>query len=242
MTLKQLLIGVCATFALPWLVLIAGPYASFAKAKPVPYVEDAGDELKGFYPATRSGTEARGQEVYFNNGCAQCHTQIIRQQLAGTDGDEFKQTWGEDQTSKAPVYVRSTRPEDYLGESYAAIGQRRVGPDLANVGYRFTTARQVLAHLFNPQARHEASSCPPQRQMFEVKSVESQPLETAIVGVAGLGQDEQALANGDARALADYIISLKKNTVLPASLAPKKAAGVPAPAAAAPATPAAPAK
>ena len=184
MSLKHLLLGLAGTFALPWLVLIVWPYASFAKLSPVAYDEDAGDELKGFFPPARVASESRGQHVYFAQGCAQCHTQVIRPQYIGGDGDEFKKGWGAEQGLFAPKRTRQTTPYDYLGEFFAAIGQRRNGPDLANAAFRFANRGEVLAHLSDPRARHEWSTCPSQRHLFSIVKTQGQtpPLAMFITG------------------------------------------------------------
>ena len=90
-------IGLLATFAAPWLVLVVRPYSGMAHLAPVAYDEEAGDETKGFFPPTRSADQARGQLIYLQQGCVQCHTQVIRPQYLGGDGDEFKRNWGEAQ-------------------------------------------------------------------------------------------------------------------------------------------------
>jgi cytochrome c oxidase cbb3-type subunit II len=222
MTLKSFIFGAGLAFALPWVVIVAGPYGSLSSVKPVAYDEEA-DGQKGFYPATRA--EANGQHVFIANGCAQCHTQVIRRQVLGAgDGDEYKKGWGSDQESGAPVQTRATTAYDYIGEDYAAIGQRRVGPDLANAGYRLKGEAAIYRHLFNPQAKFDWSSCPSQRQMFEVQKVESHPVGVAVTSIKGLADDEQALPLGEAKALASYLLSLKRAQVLPVSLGGKPAA------------------
>ncbi len=238
MTLKTLFTGLTLTFGLPWLALVVMPYASMAKIKPVAYDEEK-DELKGFFPPARSGSEARGQELYFNLGCIQCHTQVIRPGYAGWD--EYKNGWGENQKPGAPSYTRATTPWDYLGENYAAIGVRRVGPDLANAGFRFSSRQEVLSYLYDPQQRGKWNSCPSQRQLFtEVKGAQLSAQAVKVTGSRYVpAEGVQIVPDADANALADYILALKKNYQLPASLGGSKPAAAKA---AAPAPPAAPAK
>ncbi len=238
MSLKHLLLGLAATFALPWFFLIVQPYGALAKLTPVAYDEDAGDELTGFFPPTRTSFEARGERVYFAQGCVQCHTQIIRPQYAGGDGDEFKQGWGEAQGSLAPVRTRPTTPYDYLGDVFAPLGSRRYGPDLANAAYRFKDRREVLNHLYSPQAEHDWSNCPPQRHLFTKKKRQGQGSDFAVqvTGPHAPAADEEILPKDDALALADYILALKRNAVPPIALggpkpAPAAPAAAPAPAA-----------
>lgn len=255
MSLKSLLLGLLATFVAPWFVLIVRPYGQLASLAPVPYNEEAGDELKGFFPQALTGDQSRGQQIYFNQGCAQCHTQVIRAQYVGGDGDEFKQNWGEVQESLAPKRTRQSSPYDYLGESFAAIGQRRNGPDLANAAYRFKTREEFLAHLYSPQTRYDWSSCPPQRHLFKKRPITGQGSRLALVlsGDHAPAEGFEIVPTTEALDLADYLMSLRRNSPLPVSIGGSKptaapaaaapASAAPAPAAAAPAAaPAAPAK
>ena len=244
MSLKSLLFGLLATFAAPWLVLVVRPYGDLARLAPVAYDEEAGDETKGFFPPSRSADQARGQQIYFQQGCAQCHTQIIRPQYVGGDGDEFKRNWGEVQEALAPKRTRQTSPYDYLGESFASIGERRNGPDLANAGFRFATRKQFLEHLYSPQARYDWSSCPPQRHLFITRPIQGQRSNLALFteGKNAPAEGEEIVPSTEALDLADYLLALRKNAALPISLGGAKPAPAAAPAAPTAAAPAAPAK
>ena len=237
MSLKSLLFGLLATFAAPWLVLVVRPYSGMAHLAPVAYDEEAGDETKGFFPPTRSADQARGQLIYFQQGCVQCHTQVIRPQYLGGDGDEFKRNWGEAQDALAPKRTRQTAPYDYLGDSFAAIGERRNGPDLANAGFRFSTRQGFLEHLYDPQARYDWSSCPSQRHLFSKRTIQGQPSNLAIktTGKHAPNEGEEIVPSTEALDLVDYLLALKRNAPLPISLGGAK------PTPAAPAAPAAPA-
>jgi len=239
MSLNTLLLGLLATFATPWFFLVVRPYARLANLAPVAYDADAGDELTGFFPQARSGDQTRGQQIYFNQGCVQCHTQVIRPQYVGGDGDEFKRNWGEAQNALAPKRTRQTSPYDYLGESFAAIGQRRHGPDLANAGFRFENKVQVLEHLYSPQARFDWSSCPPQRHLFTVRPIRGQRSKWAIFseGKHAPAQGYEIVPSTEALDLADYLLGLRRNSPLPISLGGTKAVAEPAPAASAPPAP-----
>lgn len=242
MSLKSLLIGLFVTFAAPWLILVVRPYGVLAKLAPVPYVEEDGDESTGFFPPARVSAAQRGQEIYFSQGCAQCHTQVIRPQYVGGDGDEYKMGWGEFQNNLAPKATRQTSPYDYLGESFAAVGQRRNGPDLSNAAFRFSSRKEVLEHLFDPRARNEWSVCPSQRHLFTTrKAGQGSSLAVGTASKHAAESGEEIVPSTAALDLADYILSLKRNYPLPVSLGGAK----PAPPAAAPAaapTAAAPAK
>ncbi|MFN0125406.1 MAG: hypothetical protein ACKV19_01825 [Verrucomicrobiales bacterium] len=238
MSLNSLILGLIVTFGAPWLFLIARPYGHLANLAPVAYDAEAGDEMTGFFPPSRAAHQARGQQVFFNQGCAQCHTQVIRAQYVGGDGDEFKRNWGEAQNALAPKRTRQTSPYDYLGESFAAIGERRIGPDLANASYRFQSRLQVLEHLYSPQARYDWTSCPPQRHLFDTRPILGQRSKWAVFTEGKLAPAEgfEIVPSTEAVDLADYLLALRRNSPLPVSLGgTKPPPAAPAPAAAAPA-------
>lgn len=243
MTFKKLIIGLLVTFGLPWVVLIVGSYGSMAGLKPVPYSEEAGDEAKGFFPPARVGSETRGARIYVEQGCIQCHTQVIRPQnlIGAGDGDEFKKGWGSEQKSDSPAYTRTTTAYDYIGEAFAPIGLRRNGPDLSNLGYRLT-ADQLFHHLYNPQARYQWSTCPPQPQLFVTRSGAVQPAENALKlsGANTPADGSEVVPSETAKALVQYLLSLKRNYPLPIAVGgPKPSKSEPAKAAAPAAAPAA---
>ena len=180
MSLKHLLLGLTATFALPWLVLVVWPYASFARLSPVEYSEDAGDELKGFFPPARMGSESRGQVVYFEQGCAQCHTQVIRPQYTRRRRRRVQERMGR----RTGLVRTQTHPTDHpvrlSRRIFAAIGQRRNGPDLSNAAFRFANRGEALALLYDPRARNEWSTCPSQRHLFSNRKIQGQPSLLAV--------------------------------------------------------------
>lgn len=89
----------------------------------------------------------RGREVYVSEGCIHCHSQYVRPE--GGDGE----AWG-------PV-----RPLD-RSERPVLVGNRRQGPDLANVGNRRGPVWQEL-HLRDPRALDPASRMPSYARLFD---------------------------------------------------------------------------
>jgi cytochrome c oxidase cbb3-type subunit 2 len=75
---------------------------------------------------------ARGRQVYISEGCINCHSQYVRPNTADV------LMWGPAQTISE---VRSQRPP--------LIGNRRQGPDLAEVGARRSPG-WLKAHFYNP--------------------------------------------------------------------------------------------
>lgn len=91
---------------------------------------------------------ARGRDVYVAEGCIHCHSQYVRPGTA----DESR--WG------------PALPVDALRrESPPLPGNRRQGPDLANVGAR-RSAEWNRLHLMDPQAVNAGSRMPSYAHLF----------------------------------------------------------------------------
>lgn len=236
-----LILGTC--FVVPTYCMVVQPFAAERNRQTVPYVmEDPGSgkafdapELKGLsYPQAFAGDRKRGEEIYAREGCAQCHTQVIRPDYAGID--QFKKGWGKDR-GDAMVPTRQTNMWDYMHEDFAMIGQRRIGPDLANAGYRFdgttteTDPAKVKAeklralndfylYLYAPRARREWSISPGYRDLFVTRPKEGAGSELAVKLPANLAPAEglEIVPSSDARALADYVLGLKRDQPIPVSI------------------------
>ncbi len=240
MTLKAFISGIGVTFGLPWVALVALPYAHFGSLEPVPFDLET-DEVEGLFPMGEEGVAKAGRDIYRAEGCVNCHTQIIRPEYAGMDS--FKQAFGKDAESPSPAFVRQTLPYDYVGQEYALIGQVRNGPDLTNVGYRRSDPNWHYQHLYDPRSVNKWSSMPGFRHLFEKRRLQGPVPEDAVIfeGEDAVEPGYVIVPTDDARTLVKYLMSLKLADKVPASLglpAPKKnaaATGAAAPAAEAPA-------
>ncbi|MFO1499908.1 MAG: ribosomal protein L7/L12 [Verrucomicrobiota bacterium] len=100
-------LGLLAALSFSWLGMIATPQLQLGRAQPtnVP-------PANVIYPAAPSGLAAAGRDVYRANGCAYCHTQIVRQ-----DGVRFDVLITSAGTNESAVIqaVRAERPD--LAES-----------------------------------------------------------------------------------------------------------------------------
>jgi cytochrome c oxidase cbb3-type subunit 2 len=97
-------------------------------------------------------TVAIGRAVYLSEGCIHCHSQYVR-------------PVGEDQA----LWGARTTVETALSQSPVLIGNRRQGPDLANVGLRRGVAWNRL-HLIEPSQLTPGSRMPSYRHLFEPSS------------------------------------------------------------------------
>lgn len=91
----------------------------------------------------------RGHAVYLAEGCIHCHSRYPR------PGSADETPWG---PSPAPDELRAQRP--------VLIGNRRQGPDLANVGSRRSEAWLKL-HFIDPRALVPDSTMPSYAHLFD---------------------------------------------------------------------------
>jgi cytochrome c oxidase cbb3-type subunit 2 len=124
------------------------------------------------------------------------------------------------------VETRDSTAWDYLGEDFAMIGQRRIGPDLANAGYRFKSPNDVHALLYAPKSIHNWTNHPSFTSLYDEVPVESQPRADSLKLAASvkIPDAQQIVPSSDAKALAEYILGLKRDLPLPISISGKTVA------------------
>jgi len=128
MSVKSFFYGIIAAFGVPWLVIIVIPFAKMRDSQPIEFVESE-DGQTGIYQPKRNGLVGQGAAVYSQENCGSCHTQLVRPTYAGND--IFRPGWGERETTRFDFDA-----EKAALVKMAPIGQRRLGPDLANYGVR----------------------------------------------------------------------------------------------------------
>jgi cytochrome c oxidase cbb3-type subunit II len=221
--LRRIFLGLLATFALPWLIIVVGPTLSYQGGlAPVPYnrmaVEAGGDGRGGQYPA--SIAHSTGALLYAKEGCVQCHSQMVR--AGGVGIDTWRQGWGADQGER-PGPTRQTRPHDYLWENYAYLGIARHGPDLANVGYRLGERQSVHMRLYSPRSLHRWSNMPSYKHLYRRQAVQGEVPANAVDIVTVRGDDGEDfqwayVPTEEAELLVDYLYSLKRAEPVPVAL------------------------
>jgi cytochrome c oxidase cbb3-type subunit 2 len=146
-------VGSLLTLASSWLGLILFPFWQLHGEQP--YQKEPADDP---YPAPLQGQALAGQKVYQKNGCMYCHSQQVRSEKFGNWWDEngqmktgadIKRGWG----------LRRTVSRDYIHDRPTMLGTMRTGPDLANVGSRYSEAWHH-AHNFNPRTFNDWSIMP----------------------------------------------------------------------------------
>lgn len=212
--LRGFAFALIGTFALPWLILIVIPAIRQQHIHAIAYDKDR-DGVDGFYPPSNAKA-GHGQTVYAREGCVQCHTQMIRPAQIALDA--WRQGAGENQDARAPAPVRSNTLRDYLGEPYAYLGVQRNGPDLTNAGYRFAEKRADLhLHIYAPKVLNDWSNAPSYRHLYEVRLIQGTGSVNALnlTGEYAPKHGYEVIPTAEAEQLADYILSLKKDYLIP---------------------------
>jgi len=230
----MLFLGLFATMACSWTGFILAPQLQLGDLTQTNTVV-VGDALSQTYPVAVPGVAHAGAEVYRANGCAACHTQLVRPNDLGSD---LQRGWGR----------RRSLAEDYLFEQPVMLGSLRVGPDLANFGRLMDTNNnnEIYKRFFDPRSITPGSVMPPYRYLFETRKIGLFPSTNAFVPPEKFAPPAgyEIVPRPEARALAAYLLSLHQDAYLyeappPQSLWPKKTNAVPTnavPAAAKPAT------
>ncbi len=225
MSFRTFFLGLSASFGVAWLAIIIIPFVKMRSLEPME-MDDA-EGTNAVYIPKRAGRITDGAEVYSENGCYLCHSQLIRPTYAGND--MFREDWGglkndEDRGDTR----RETNAFDYAGEDFAQIGVTRTGPDLSNLGRRvealYAPAEEMepeqwlYRHLYNPRwkPQRRSSTCPSFGFLFEENEIKGIPSNESLPFT---GEDGGELSpKPEARALVSYLLSLKKDQPVPASL------------------------
>lgn len=139
--------------------------------------------------------ELKGRATYIENGCIYCHSQQVRDPVAGAD-KHFG--WG-----------RASLPSDYIYDKPHLLGTMRTGPDLSNIGSRQPSREWHHLHLYNPRSLVEWSIMPGFSFMYELVTAGASPKAGAIQ-VPGK-TDQWIVPSEEAENLVSYMMSLKRD-------------------------------
>lgn len=202
-----LFLGILIALASSWWGLIVAPKLQIGNAPTV-----LSRETGQHYPGNRPGLAQQGAAIYRSEGCNTCHSQLVRPEGYGTD---LARGWGK----------RRTVAQDYLRDTPVMLGTVRIGPDLANAGYRMgsgdTNAQPVmvayhLKHLYHPRTVSQGSVMPAYPYLFEKRPISGSPsphalkLENEFAPPAGY----EIVPKPEAQALVAYLLSLKSGLSL----------------------------
>jgi len=116
--LNSLLAGIFFAVAFPFGTLVISSQVQLGSLGPAP-AEEGGP----LFPSREPGLAIQGRAVYVSLGCVSCHTQQVRPAGQGSD---IARGYG----------VRASVARDYVLQKPVLLGERRIGPDLANYGAR----------------------------------------------------------------------------------------------------------
>lgn len=224
MSLRTFILGLSASFGIAWLAIVVVPYFKMRTLTPV-VLSEATDGATGIFYPKRTGRITNGAEVYAQNGCYLCHSQLIRPTYAGND--LYRADWaGLKADPERGDTRRETNAYDFSGERFAQIGVSRMGPDLSNIGRRVEAiyapgkdpVHWLYEHLYNPRFTPERwnSNCSPMAFLFETRPIRGNRSSDALP----LGNDPsvEIVPGPDAKALVSYLVSMKKDQAVPAAL------------------------
>ena len=129
--LNTLLAGVFLAVALPFGALVLSGQSQLGGLG-----HAAGEEGGALFPSREPGLAIQGRAVYVSLGCVSCHTQQVRPAGQGSD-------------IARGLGVRPSVARDYALQPQVLLGERRLGPDLANYGAR-TSQINVETLLTDP--------------------------------------------------------------------------------------------
>jgi cbb3-type cytochrome oxidase cytochrome c subunit len=252
-SLKSFVLALGACIGVPTYFMVLRPYSVERERQPVAYdsappadnptaTPNDPAELKGlYYPSAFPGDHKRGELVYIREGCAQCHTQVVRPDYAGID--QIKRYGGQEQeyADDSYVVVRQTYPWDYMHEDFAMFGTHRIGPDLSNLRYRYLKFKpkgepdydkspidpekvaKLYQYLYAPRSLPDRdwTNSPSFKHLFETKKKETaQGRSDAIKLPAELmpAADEEIIPTDDAKDLVEYLLHLKRTEHVPFSI------------------------
>ncbi|MEZ9292231.1 cbb3-type cytochrome c oxidase subunit II [Vibrio lentus] len=150
-----------------------------------------------------SPLQLEGRDVYMSQGCHVCHTQMVR----NLEAERLR-------------YGRANKMEDDIYEHSFLWGSSRIGPDLTNIGLKYTEDWQIQ-HLKDPQSLVPESIMPPFVWLFE------QPVDSTITAKKmqalrklGVPYSDEEIANAEQAvngktkgdALVAYLMSLGVDT------------------------------
>jgi len=191
-----LVIGFVLTFGSSWVGLVYLPYTQLPRLEP--YSNELSNEV---YPKPLEGSAADGRKIYIANGCIYCHTQQVRNAEFGPD---IARGWG----------TRRTVARDYIYDTPIQLGTMRTGPDLANVGQRWSADWQHK-HLYNPRMMTPGSIMPSFAFLYEKRPVDESTPDALILPGPWAEPGFVIVPKPEAKALVDYLLSLNHSFDLP---------------------------
>ena len=134
-------------FLMVLLTIVAISFGGLVQIVPQFYLEETTKPVEGLKPLT--AIQLEGRDIYMREGCAVCHTQMVRPLRAEVE------RYGHYSLAGESVY-----------EHPFLWGSKRTGPDLARVGKRYSDEWHK-AHLYNPRTVVPESNMPAFPWLFD---------------------------------------------------------------------------
>jgi len=172
-----------------WSAVVYGALAVFMGVIPGA-VMSRSSPTPGLKPLTAS--QARGRNLYVSEGCAYCHSQMVR---------PLRQDL---------VFGRPSVAGDYAYQTPELLSDHRNGPDLSDIGARQPSRVWQYIHLWDPRAVVHDSIMPPYPWLFQVKSNAGPGDEVVPIPPSFGSPNGVVVTTQRARDLVDYLESLKQ--------------------------------
>ena len=132
------------------LILIVVSFGALVEIVPLFFMEKNQQPLSEAHKPLNA-IQLEGQDIYMREGCAVCHTQMIRPLRAEVER-----------------YGDYSKAEEYVYQHPFLWGSKRTGPDLHRVGDRYSCGWHI-AHLIKPQNPVPESVMPAFKFLFTEK-------------------------------------------------------------------------
>lgn len=160
-------------------IIIVVSFGGLAEIVPLFFLKDTTTPVEGLKPYT--ALQLEGRDVYIENGCYLCHSQMIRPFRAET------QRYGHYSVAGEFVY---DHPFQW--------GSKRTGPDLARVGGRYSDEWHRV-HLINPRDVVPESNMPGFPWLEETMIDETKtPLKLKAMRTLGVPYTDEDIAGASA--------------------------------------------
>ncbi len=181
--LNFLFAGLFFTIALPFGGLLLSSQVQLGSLSRAP-AEEGGP----LFPEREPGLAIQGRAVYRELGCIACHTQQVRPAGQGSD---IARGWGS----------RPSVARDYVLQPQVLLGERRLGPDLANYGARAKSDDDIHTLLRDPHSAGYSLQKPDFAYLYVLSpnGKTAKPTERAVALVAYLKSLRQDYASPEAK-------------------------------------------
>jgi len=179
------------------LTLVAVSFGGMVEIFPLIFEASSSEPIENLQPYT--ALQLEGRDIYMREGCAVCHTQMVRPLQSETARYGHYSVSGED-----------------LYEHPFLWGSKRTGPDLARVGGRYSDDWHRV-HLMDPRSVVPVSNMPAYPWLFENtmtgEDTAAKMLALRVIGVPYTDEDiagagEAVAGRTESAALIDYLQSL----------------------------------